>query len=82
MSRLSHYLASIVIVVVFVLGKSVIFALAVRNRSYTDKTHLHGFQTLNFLLVHAGGNKAGDEIVNGYLKCAKVKARLYFHEKT
>jgi hypothetical protein len=56
MSRLSHYLASIVIVVVLVEEKSVIFALAVRNRSYTSKTHLHGFQFLNFLLVHAGGH--------------------------
>jgi hypothetical protein len=26
--------------------------LAIRNRGYTDKTHLRGFQTLNFFLVH------------------------------
>ncbi|WP_157750053.1 hypothetical protein [Dolichospermum compactum] len=51
MSRLSHYLASIVIVVVLVEEKSVILALTVRNRSYTDKTHLYGFQTLNFSLL-------------------------------
>jgi hypothetical protein len=61
MSRLSHYLASTVIVVVFVLGKSVILALAVRNHSYTGKTHLHGFQTLNVLLVHAGGGTENTE---------------------
>jgi hypothetical protein len=82
MSRLSHYLASTVIVVVLVEEKSAILALAVRNRSYTGKTHLHGFQTLNFLLAHAGGSKAGDEIVTGYLKCGKVEPRLYFYEKT
>jgi len=55
MSRLPHYLASTVIVVVFVLGKSVILAWAVKNRSYTGKTHLHGFKYLNLFLVHAGG---------------------------
>ncbi|MCC5662531.1 hypothetical protein LC653_00930, partial [Nostoc sp. CHAB 5784] len=30
-------------------------ALAIRNRGYTDKTHLRGFEALDFLLVHGGG---------------------------
>ncbi len=25
------------------------------NRGYTDKTHLRGFKTLDFVLVHGGG---------------------------
>ena len=45
MSRLSHYLASIVIVVVLVEEKSVILALAVRNRSYTDKDGVKRYVT-------------------------------------
>ncbi|MEA5529126.1 hypothetical protein VB638_05910 [Dolichospermum sp. UHCC 0684] len=28
---------------------------AVRNRVYTGKTHLRGFQTFDFYLVRAGG---------------------------
>jgi hypothetical protein len=51
MSRLSHYLASIVIVVVLVEEKSVILGLAVRNRSYTDKTHLYDHRNINKLAM-------------------------------
>ncbi|MEH1789148.1 MAG: hypothetical protein V7L23_27110 [Nostoc sp.] len=38
----------------FVKSKS-IPALAIRNRSYTGKTHLRGFKTLNFCLVRLRG---------------------------
>ncbi len=34
---------------------NLLIALATGSRGYTDKTHLYGFQALNFSLVHAGG---------------------------
>ena len=32
-----------------------LLAVAIINRGYTGKTHLRGFKTLDFLLVHGGG---------------------------
>ncbi|QSJ17854.1 hypothetical protein JYQ62_03015 [Nostoc sp. UHCC 0702] len=32
-----------------------IFHQAIKNRGYTDKTRLRGFQTLDFVLVRVGG---------------------------
>jgi hypothetical protein len=30
---------------------------AIRNRGYTDETHLRGFEILDFVLVRAGGRE-------------------------
>ncbi|WP_413199322.1 hypothetical protein [Nostoc piscinale] len=34
---------------------NLLLVLAIRNRGYTDKTHLRGFKTIDFSLVRAGG---------------------------
>ena len=39
-----------------ILKSNLLLALVTRSRGYTDKTHLRGFQTFDFSLVHAGGH--------------------------
>ncbi|MCC5613964.1 Uma2 family endonuclease [Nostoc sp. CHAB 5836] len=34
---------------------NLLLVLAIRNRGYTGKTHLRGFKTFDFFLVHGGG---------------------------